>query len=117
VVINLLLRYLVSIVNQINNLGLDLYTSPFYRLFDFLLGMLVAKLFMNRRLDNKKSYTLYEFTIIGVFIIIYILTFAISIDGTLYAAFFIVAIYVIAQENGYISNLLKLEILQKNCEF
>lgn len=52
-----------------------------------------------------------------VYLLLYILTFAISIDGTLYAAFFTVAIYVIAQENGYISNLLKLEILQKIASF
>lgn len=116
IIIILLLKYLISIINNYYNLQLDLYTSPFYRIFDFILGMLIANMLINKKeYNNKKNtrYTVYEIIIFVVFFIIYISTFFIKVEGVVYSIIFTILIYVIAQEKGFISKLLKLSILQK----
>ena len=53
---------LFSLINNYYNLGLDLYTSPFYRILDFILGMLIANMLINNKeYDNKKNtrYTVF----------------------------------------------------------
>ncbi|MDU2265553.1 acyltransferase [Clostridium celatum] len=115
-----LIRYLISIINNLNDLGLDLYTSPFFRIFDFVLGMLVANMLIKKRESNNKfyeKYTIYEIVICISFFIVYASTFIIKVDGTLYSILFTALIYVMAQEKGGISNLLKLDILQKWATF
>ena len=116
IIIILLLKYLISLINNYYNLGLDLYTSPFYRILDFILGMLIANMLINNKeYDNKKNtrYTVYEIIIFVSFFIIYISTFFIKVEGTAYSIIFTILIYVVAQEKGSISKLLKSSILQK----
>ena len=62
---------------------LYLYSNPIYRVFDFVLGMLVAKLYLNHQIKIKRN-TFCEFFIVGVFFVQYILSFFISAELNYY---------------------------------
>lgn len=68
----LILQKIVTFINNSQNYGLNLYTSPFFRVFDFMVGILIAKQFMDE--SKYKLYNLYEFGIVIIFFIMYILT-------------------------------------------
>lgn len=108
----LLLQYILNIINTNDIAELYLYSNPFYRVFDFLLGMISARMFLNKKYIIK-NYNLWELSIVVLFVIMYLLSFIISVGCSYYSMLFTVALYVFSYEKGSISKVLKSGILQK----
>lgn len=108
----LLVQYILNIINTNNIAELYLYSNPFYRVFDFLLGMISAKIFLNKKYITK-NYNLWEFGIVVLFVTMYLLSFIIKTGCSYYSILFILALYVFSYEKGIISKILKIDMLQK----
>ncbi|WP_294368314.1 hypothetical protein [uncultured Clostridium sp.] len=89
-----------------------LYSNPAYRIFEFILGMLVAQVFILKKLEIKYSTAL-EVSIGVIFIVKYILSYnGLNFIGlSYYNILFIIAIYIFALGKGFISKLLENKIL------
>lgn len=123
IIVLLVIQNIIVIINIIYCYELNLYTSPFFRVFDFTLGMLVAKLFISTNKDNinSKKYSFYEFLAMIIFIFMYLLTLITNINFqyglNYYSPLFIFLLYVFAMEKGMISKALSINILQKLAAF
>ena len=106
------MQYILYIINTNNIAELYLYSNPFYRVFDFLLGMISAKIFLNKKYITK-NYNLWEFGIVVLFVTMYLLSFIIKTGCSYYSILFILALYVFSYEKGIISKILKIDMLQK----
>ncbi|MGL6059018.1 MAG: acyltransferase family protein [Culicoidibacterales bacterium] len=98
---------------------LNLYASPYYRVFDFALGALCAKVFIetNEIVKPKSWYTRMEVLTIIIFFITYITTFMFETNLTYYTPIFLMALYVFACGQGMISQILAQPIFQKIAMF
>ena len=119
----LVLQNIVIFINNSQKYELSLYTSPFFRVFDFAIGMIIAKKFIDEYKDDAKYkyYSFYEFGILILFSIMYIITLVSSakLEYALsyYSPIFVLGIYIFAHEKGFISKLLCNEVLQKIAKF
>lgn len=118
----LVIQNLIIFINTSKNMGLNLYTSPFFRVFDFSIGMLTAKKFIINK-DNEYDFNKlkkYEIGIIIMFFLMYIISFFndnIEYGLSYYSPVFVLGIYIFAFEKGSISKLLSLSIFQKIASF
>ena len=102
--------------NLIADYGYFFYISPYFRILDFILGMVLAKIYMERNKDIIKNYTLIEIEIIVMFLCTYLLSFVLPTEftrGIIYAPVFLSGIYTISQEKGVISRFLCNKVFQK----
>lgn len=113
IVIVLMIQYIINILNINLFENMYLYSNPAYRIFEFILGMLVAQVFILKKFEIKHSTTL-EVLIGVIFIVKYILSYnGLNFIGlSYYNILFIIAIYIFALGKGFISKLLKNKILQ-----
>lgn len=104
----------ILMLNLANRFGLNLYlyTNPVYRILDFWLGMLVARMYVDKEYVIRKSDCV-ELLLVAVFVIQYIASLFISGDPGYYSILFAVSLYVFAVGEGCISTLLKSRILAK----
>lgn len=104
----------IILLNLLNRFGFELYlyTNPFYRILDFLLGMLIAKMYVDKKYAIRKSNCV-ELFLVAVFVIQYIASLFISGDPGYYSILFAVSLYVFAVGEGCVSTLLKSRFLAK----
>lgn len=104
---------LISGINLCNRcIGtLYIYCNPFYRVLDFLLGMLIAKLFLKNTYQIKNTNKI-EISIVFVFILQYLLSFIVGDNPGYYSILFTVALYVFAQGGGVVSKILSLNVFE-----
>ena len=109
----LIIQYIINILNINLFENMYLYSNPAYRIFEFILGMLVAQVFILKKFEIKHSTAL-EALIGVIFIVKYILAYnGLNFIGlSYYNILFIIAIYIFALGRGSISKLLKNKILQ-----
>ena len=107
----LITQYILNLINIINRGDLYLYSNPLYRLLDFCLGMIVAKMFLENKFEIK-DYNRYEIGIVITFILMYLISFFIDTGCSYYSALFIIALYIFSYQKGCISKLLKCRVLQ-----
>lgn len=112
VVLILIIQYILNSINIIGITELNIYSLPIYRLLDFVLGMIVAKIFLEKKYIIKR-HNLCETMILIIFIGMYILSFSIKTGCSYYSLLFIIALYVFSQGKGWISKILEIYILQK----
>ena len=91
---------------------LYLYTNPLYRILDFWLGILIAKLYMESDHDIKDANAM-EYGLIVVFIIQYFAGLFLKPNPGYYSILFTAAIYTFAIGKGRISQLLSLQTLDR----
>lgn len=119
----LVFQNIIIFINNNKGYELNLYTSPFFRVFDFIIGMLIAKLFISNvdKESKDKSYSLYELEIVCIFCMMYIFTLfdwvKIEYGLSYYSPIFALGIYIIAHEKGVISKILCNNIFQDIAEF
>lgn len=107
----LITQYILNLINIMNMGDLYLYSNPLYRLLDFCLGMIVAKLFIKNKFEIK-NYNRWEIEIVVTFILMYVISFFVDTQCSYYSLLFIIALYIFSYENGCISKLLKCRVLQ-----
>lgn len=122
ILIILIIQNIVIFINNKQNYQLNLYTSPFFRVLDFSIGMLIAKSFIvhrNNKFDNKIFNNLEVGIVIAFFVMYVVSLFNDNIEYGLsfYSPVFIVGIYVFAFEKGNISKWLSQDIFQKIASF
>lgn len=100
--------FIILALNTANRFGsnLYLYTNPFYRILDFWLGMLVGRMYNDRKFVIKSSNRV-ELLLIAVFVVQYFVSLIISGDPGYYSILFAVALYVFAVGEGCVSAVLK----------
>lgn len=108
----LILQYVLNTINIINLTDLYLYSNPVYRMLDFTLGMLTAKIFLQKSI-NIKNYNLYEVGILFIFGVMYFISFFTRTGCSYYSVLFVVALYVFSYEKGIVSKILSNVVLQK----
>jgi len=106
----LVLQYVLNILNIANIHEISLYFNPMYRMLDFILGMIVSRIFLEK-IFNIKRYNLCEISIVIIFIIMYLLSFFIKTGCSYYSLVFIIALYIFAHGKGRISKILENDIL------
>ncbi|MDB8540868.1 acyltransferase [Turicibacter sanguinis] len=100
-----------------------LYMSPYYRIMDFILGMLISKYYLEKRDDNhypRKHYICGEVCFISLFFIAYCLSFKLPLQftrGIIYTPVFLVGIYFIAHEKGILKLILSHRLLQELAKY
>lgn len=94
-------------INIANRFGAELYvyTNPIYRVLDFLLGMMIAKAFINKAIIIKKS-SFIEIVLLISFVVQYFLSLKIEYDPGYYSILFTISLYVFAVGEGCISKIL-----------
>ena len=106
----LVLQYVLNIFNIANIHEISLYFNPMYRMLDFILGMIVSRIFLEN-IYNIKRYNLCEISIVIIFIIMYLLSFFIKTGCSYYSLVFIISLYIFAHGKGRISKILENDIL------
>ena len=106
-----------SILPEISKYYMDiLYISPFIRIMDVIMGMVLAKIYLERDTEKEINYNLWQSICIPLLGIAYMLSFILPghfTRGLIYSPVFILGIYFVSFEKGFISNLLCNNILQK----
>lgn len=111
IVLLLIIEYTLNVINISNMASVYLYSNPFYRVLDFTLGMLVSRMFIEKRFSIIK-YNFYEIVIVSIFLVMYLLSFIIQTGCSYYSLLFIIALYVFAFGKGTISSILENSLLQ-----
>lgn len=94
-----------------------IYINPIMRSINFLMGMILAKLFCEDRFfmdKDNKIYNYIELSIVFMFLIIYVMSIFIPrsfIWSSYYSPIILIIIYVCAFEKGIVSSFLKNEKL------
>lgn len=94
-----------------------LYINPVMRSINFFMGMIIAKVFIEKEsegVNKNNSYTKYEFMLLALFAIIYICSVFIPrafIWSVYYSPIIMLIIYIFSFENGKISRFLRKNIL------
>lgn len=92
-----------------------LYMSPFIRIFDFIIGMLVAKIYLSYKESRNINYNLKEYLTVFLFIITYVVSLNLPVQftrGWIYTPIFTIGIYTIALSKGCVSKFLSKDIFQ-----
>lgn len=90
-----------------------LYTNPIYRVFDFLLGMTIAKYYLDNDNLTEKSANLLELALIPWFLLQYGVSFVFGYTPGSYSVLFSVTLYVFAVGKGYVTKILSLSIFHR----
>lgn len=92
-----------------------IYANPFYRTLDFLLGMLIARLFLNNSGGKADIYIYWyaELFLAFCFIVQYIISLEVTANPGYYTVLFSAALYLFARGKGVLSRLLSSKILYK----
>ena len=93
----LIAQYVLNLINIMNMRDLYLYSNPLYRLLDFSLGMIVAKLFIKNKFKIK-NYNRCEIGVVVIFILMYVMSFYIDTGCSYYSILFISALYIFYYE-------------------
>lgn len=91
------------------------YMSPYFRILDFYMGMLLCKKYLNRRVVPRNC-TIIELCILVSFVIVYGVSFSLPSQftrGIVYSPIFLIGIYYISYEKGFFSKILKNNVLIK----
>lgn len=102
--------------NIIQDYNYVLYISPYVRVLDFFIGMIIAKLYIEGDCEKKRNYNAWEFITIILFGVSYISSFILPSQftrGLIYLPVFSLGIYYMAFEKGIISKFLCNDIFQK----
>ncbi len=86
--------------------GVSVYTNPLYRVLDYLLGMMIAKQFLDRNSLSEKAADIAEIGMVIVFFAQYALSFLVGDTPGYYSVLFSAALYVFAVGKGCISKIL-----------
>lgn len=115
----LFVQNLIVFINNKYMYNIDLYINPFFRILDFIIGMLISKQMMQnvKRQQEIKLYTILELSIILLFIVMYIISIFINENLVYYSPIYILLIYIYSYQKGIVSRLLSSDILQKIAEF
>lgn len=113
-----IVQFILNYINSVGIYNIYMYCNPFYRVFDFLIGMLTAKMVLSdvmKKSDSKYTRDTYvEISIIVVLIVQYVSSFYIFDNMEYYSLLFSYALYYFAKEKGIISKqLLSSKVLQK----
>lgn len=93
--------------------GVDLYSNPIYRMFDYVLGMMLAKQFQEHSFLEKKRADKTEIGLVILFIIQYILSFRLGDTPGYYIILFSVVLYILAVGQGCVSRFLSKHVFYK----
>ena len=93
--------------------GGDLYTNPLYRILDYVLGMMVAKQYIQRDGFSEKWSNLAEICILVSFLIQYLLSLRIGAMPGYYSVLFAFSLYIFAVGQGCVSKILSYPVFQK----
>lgn len=104
----------IILLNLLIRFGFDLYlyTNPFYRILDFWLGMLIARMYIDKKFVIRKANCL-ELLLVVVFCVQYIVSLFISGTPGYYSVLFAASLYVFAMGKGCVSNILKSKFFAK----
>lgn len=104
----------ILLLNLLNRFGFELYlyTNPVYRILDFWLGMLIARMYVDKKIVIRKSNCV-ELLLVAVFVIQYTVSLFISGDPGYFSILFAVSLYVFAVGEGCVSTLLKSKFFAK----
>lgn len=116
---NCIIPFLITLfaifgLNLANRFGAELYlyNNPFYRVLDFFLGMVVARMYLcHTWVIRRVNFT--ELLLVAVFVILYAASLVISSDPGYYSLLFAVALYVFAVGRGCVSKFLKCRPFEK----
>lgn len=98
----IILPYLIEDYNYV------FYVSPYMRIMDFFLGMILAKIYKERS-DIKVNYNLGEIFSLVLFMGVYALSFVLPTQftrGIIYSPIFLIGIYFISYQKGILSKRL-----------
>ena len=115
IVITLVIIILINLFNRFIH-PLYLYTNPFYRILDFWLGILTSKLYIESDYEIR-NIDFIEYGIVFIFIIQYLIGFAVKPDPGYYSILFTISIFVFAIGKGKISKILSSPKLGKIAEY
>lgn len=95
-------------VNMVNTSGnIYIYSSPIYRSFDFSLGILTAKLFVEGENIRFEKPSAIEILLVVWFVFQYLLSLIFPVNNPgYYSLLFVVALFVFAKGEGCVSHLL-----------
>lgn len=106
----LILLMIIAVVNVISRFvsELYLYSNPVYRLLDFWLGIMIAKLFIEEKKNGLQFArpNMIEFGIVGAFLIQYVLSLVIKPGPGYYSVLFSVSLFVFSMGQGIVSVIL-----------
>lgn len=71
-----------------------MYTNPLYRVLDYLLGMVIAKVYIDKGTLVKRTANFIEFTLVLVFLLQYGLSFIVGDTPGYYSVLFTESIYI-----------------------
>lgn len=83
-----------------------LYSNPFYRMLDYVLGMMIAKQFQQHEFTDSKKADKIEMGLVIIFIIQYIMSFLVDDTPGYYSVLFSIALYIFAIGRGRVSRIL-----------
>lgn len=114
----LLLLVIITAINWYGG-GVDsgLYTNPIYRILDFLLGMVIAKYYLDNDNLTEKSASFLELALIPWFLVQYGVSFVLGYTPGYYSALFTVLLYVFAVGKGCISKILSLPLFHRLAKY
>lgn len=115
-IIVFLIQGFIVVFNSLSNLNIELYNNPFYRTFDILAGMIIAKMFIERDREKVQNETKKEYLIIIAWIVFYLASFLsdkIRIGLNYYSIIFYLVVYYFALGQGKISKFLGNKRFQK----
>lgn len=109
----ILLQFSINILKENIFTNMYLYSNPAYRILEFILGILIAKIYVEKKIEISHA-TLVEILIGIIFSLQYLLHFKINtiVGISYYNIIFTLAIYIFALGQGRISKLLKIKLLQ-----
>lgn len=106
----MLLLLVIMAINWYGGVDSGLYTNPIYRVLDFLLGMVVAKYYLDNDNLSEKSANFLELALIPWFLVQYGVSFALGYTPGYYSVLFTVLLYVFAVGKGCVSKILSLPL-------
>lgn len=92
---------------------LNLYTNPVYRVLDFLLGMVIAKYYLDNSNLTEKTANIIELMLIPWLLVQYGLSFVVGYTPGYYSVLFTASLYIFAVGKGCISKILSLPLFHR----
>lgn len=104
----------ILLIEIINLTGYNGYLNPFYRILDFILGMMIAKIYMSKNISIRNS-SLFECICAFLFLVQYLILLLsdFPVLPGYFTVIFSIALFLFAKGKGIISNLLCKSFFQK----
>lgn len=104
----------ILLIEVINLTGYNGYLNPFYRLLDFLLGMMIAKIYLSKKITIRNS-SLSECICALLFLVQYLILLMseFPVLPGYFTIIFSIALFLFAEGKGIISNVLCKPFFQK----